>query len=158
ARGLLDKCVTVALSKDGKRPAAACWEWWHLSGECAGRRQREEHLWGLALSKDGKLLAWSNGGNKVVFRGRGGKIARLIVAPSAVRCVALAEDGKLLAAGCEKGHVRVWDVSNYPKDPEELLEAGFQHKERVNCVAFSRDGDRLASAAGRSARASWLVG
>jgi WD40 repeat protein len=70
-------------------------------------------------------------------------VERLLGSKKAVRCVAVAPDGRLGAAGNDEGRVILWDV-----------QSGFElfsmpvYKNRTTAVAFSPDGGLLAAAGG----------
>src|SRR5262249_2524437 len=55
-------------------------------------------------------------------------------------CLAVSPDGRLLAAGCDHGTVRVWDVAG-----GQEVHSLKGHKGRVERVAFSPDGRLLAT-------------
>ncbi len=71
---------------------------------------------------------------------------------SAVRCVAAVAkgDSRLVATGDQNGKVRLWDVSDLsqlPTKPAHEFEEA--HGQGVGAVAFSADGQYMATAAGR---------
>jgi WD40 repeat protein len=87
-------------------------------------------------SPDGKLVLAGSGGISVH---KGGKELRHIDAPRA-KALALSADGKLAAVGDARGKVHLWEVET--GKPRAVLDA---HEGDVGALAFSPDGQRLAS-------------
>jgi hypothetical protein len=69
-----------------------------------------------------------------------GNLRQTLDAGSTVRCLAMAPDGKRLAAGCEDGAVRLWDVDT-GKEERRLAGPG----DWVLVLAFSPDGKQFAA-------------
>ncbi len=79
---------------------------------------------------------------------------------SSVRCVAAAAkgDSRLVATGDNNGKVRLWDVSDLTQMPTKPVhEFEEAHGQGVGAVAFSADGQSMATAAGRDVFV-WDVG
>ncbi|GAB4461277.1 MAG: hypothetical protein Kow0070_18660 [Anaerolineales bacterium] len=70
-----------------------------------------------------------------------------------VRSVAFSPDGSLLAAGCEDGSLRLWNVATRQPLGEPLT----GHSRDVNSVAFSPDGTLLASGSWDNTLRLWDV-
>lgn len=73
--------------------------------------------------------------------------------------VAFSPDGKTLAAGVQKGMVRLWDVAGR-KQRATLTqhdEDGREQAQRISSVAFSPDGKMLAAVAGDGTVGLWDV-
>jgi RNA polymerase sigma factor (sigma-70 family) len=69
-----------------------------------------------------------------------------------VNSVAFSPDGKLLASGCEKSSLKVWDVAQ-----GKCLHTFSGHTARVLGVVFLRDGKTLASVSGDHTLKFWDV-
>jgi WD40 repeat protein len=82
-------------------------------------------------STDGKVLVWSLPGDKP---------KHAIAAGSAVRCVAVSADGKMIASGGDDNTVQLWD----PADGKQLKKLTGP-ADRVTAAAFSGDGKFLAA-------------
>jgi tricorn protease-like protein len=103
----------------------------------------------LAISPDGKLLAWGGADNsmEVLDLQTGRSIARFqgqqgeTGAPRAIWSVAFSPDGRTLATGSADKAVKLWEVAS-GKEVATLK----GHAEAVRSVAFSPDGRLLASA------------
>jgi U3 small nucleolar RNA-associated protein 12 len=57
-----------------------------------------------------------------------------------VGCVCMSRDGRLVAAGCEEGTLRVWDMSSY-----QVVVSFSGHRSAVTCIQFDCSGTRLVS-------------
>jgi WD40 repeat protein len=107
----------------------------------AGRAEAEEQTTLLALSPDGKLLAFSD--SKEIGLWQTGSTREPILLGRhevEVRALAFSPDGKLVAAGDEAGWVKVWDATTRGE-----LSTFKGHKDAVTALAFSSDGRELAS-------------
>jgi WD40 repeat protein len=72
--------------------------------------------------------------------------------PNQVNCIALTADGKILAAGCEDGTVKLWGLAA----GKEL--ASFKaDSNRVGAIAFNAEGTLLASGGGDKVVRLWEV-
>jgi WD40 repeat protein len=159
----------VSFSPDGRRLASASWEevkiWDAQAGQGALtlkrhtdtlKRHTDEHpdpVWGIAFSPDGKRLASASGDNRVRVWDvqTGQETLSLSGHTNAVNSVSFSPDGRRLASASGvwdenqkkwiSGEVKVWDAQT---GQEALTLKG--HTDPVNCVSFSPDGRRLASA------------
>jgi WD40 repeat protein len=103
----------------------------------------KQGVYGLALSRDGKLLA-SAGGDYLarVWEVENVRELQTLRGHSKdVICVAFAPDGKTLASGGYDGTIRLWDLDS--GKPQSVLKG---HTHKVTHLAYSPDGKRLASA------------
>jgi WD40 repeat protein len=165
---------SVAFSPDGRRLAGACVHatkpgevkvWDALTGqEILTLRAHTSSVLSVAFSPDGHHLAgacndgtvkvWDvhNGQEEFTLKGRAGY---------SVNSVAFSPDGKRLASasnymkvGQLPGEVTVWNAQN---GQLELTLKVRRRTDRVECVAFSPDGKRLATASGDEIVSIWDV-
>jgi WD40 repeat protein len=131
---------------------------WNLdSGRRTGGRMRGS---GIAISRDGRLLAASRGsaeyGTVRLWNARTARPAgRLRTGAGAlVWDVDIAPDGRLLAGGDDNGNVILWDLAARRRLGEPLT----GHGSRVEHVAFSASGELLASSDSSGETMLWDVG
>lgn len=143
---------TAAIHPDGTKVATAhngdVRVWDPATGEELWRAPGPRGLLGriaLEFSRDGALLLASGpGGALNLWDAATGELARTLVrTPAPVVDLALSPDGKLAAAACEDGLIRLWTVSR-DAGPDERVLTG--HAGAVNAVAFHPGGTLLASA------------
>ena len=116
---------------------------------------REQPVLALAASRDGSLLAASQGEAVVVRAFPGGAPRGVVLAGGAfVTSVAIHPQGRFLAAG-GRGEVRLYAMENGAPGarPERVLGP---HAGRVQGVAFSRDGALVLAGAGIPSRGGEL--
>jgi WD40 repeat protein/DNA-binding SARP family transcriptional activator/type II secretory pathway predicted ATPase ExeA len=111
----------------------------------------------VAFSPDGRLLAAGDGNGRIrIWNTANYQPALLLVGhEDAVWSVNFSPDGRLLASGSEDGTVRLWEIGSAPEasmtGPElssptaDARRVLVGHKARVQSVAFSPDGQHLAS-------------
>ena len=110
----------------------------------AGKREAWKGHQGpvVALAYNGgPVLASAGADKKIIFwKAPEGKILQTVPGTTRLRCLAMSQDGKVLASGGEDGVVQLWDVAS-AKPGAKLTD----HKDWVLCLAFSADGKQLAS-------------
>jgi WD40 repeat protein len=154
--GNADGVSSVALSPDGTLMVSGGYDGSLLLWEVANRHRVTPPLSGrqnqrindLAFSNDGTLVASAGGDNGLMLwdiktrkpldpplRGDGKRTIS----------VALSPDGRTLVSGDIDGGLRLWDIPSR----KPLGSALFNHREKpVTALAFSRDGQLLASVGG----------
>ncbi len=143
-----DGRVIVTVDKDGQRVKSwdaasrrqlAMFERKTKREAGAGRAEAEEQTTLLALSPDGKLLAFSDS-KEVGLWQTDSTQEPILLDLVGVSVLAFSPDGKLVAAGDEAGGVKVWDTTTRGE-----LSTFKGHKDAVTALAFSLDGRTLAS-------------
>jgi WD40 repeat protein len=110
---------------------------------------RPDHIFGVyaggqavALSPDGKRVAWANGNGKVIVTDTSGIGAkRILPATSEVHALAFNPAGDRLSVLSRDPFMRVWDVT---AEPKELWKARVQRGRR-GALCFSPDGKLLVA-------------
>ena len=95
----------------------------------------------MALDESGTRLVCQNTGTLLteIVNPKTGKLLATMTGPTGCRTMALSDDGKRLAAGCDD-RVYLWDA-----DSGELLRTCVGHDDRVQKVAFNHAGSMLAT-------------
>jgi WD40 repeat protein len=145
-----DGKVIVTVDKDGQRVKSwdvasrrqlAMFERKTKRDAGAGRVEAEEQATLLALSPDGKFLAFSDSKEVGLWQTDSTQEPILLGRHEVgVSVLAFSPDGKLAAAGDEAGGVKVWDTTTRGE-----LSTFKGHKDAVTALAFSPDGRALAS-------------
>jgi predicted NACHT family NTPase len=112
------------------------------------------HVYSIAFSPDGKLLATGDGDGVVRLWEAASGIELLSCKghTRAVKSVAFSPDGQMLASGSEDKMVRLWVLSS-----SECLKTFQVHTGWTNSVAFSPDGQILASGSGDQTVRLWNI-
>jgi WD40 repeat protein len=149
---------SVAISPDGQTLASGSRDktvrLWDVA---TGRELRQltghtEYVSSVAISADGQTLASGSGDETVrlwdVATGR--ELRQLTGHTESVSSVAISPDGQTLASGSWDKTVRLWDLSIsgiglWKKPSGKQLRQLKGHTNNVNSVAFSPDGQTLAS-------------
>jgi WD40 repeat protein len=112
------------------------------------------HIYGAAISPDGRLVAGTTDGGWLVLWdvARQRLIEKRHLAGTHQIAVAFSHDGKWLATGEDEALVRLWSVQ--PLEQAAILG---RHAARVKSIAFSPDGATVASAGDDKMIALWDV-
>jgi WD40 repeat protein/predicted Ser/Thr protein kinase len=153
----------LAFSPDSRRLACADEEmrlklWDSATGQQQAFASSEGSYWttdSLTFSRDGRLLASTNGNDIKLWTVAAGKEFRTLHAHTAVvTCLAFSADGQRLVSGSADETVRVWDVDHTGYEILTLRGAAGE----VKSVAFSPDGRQIVSAHREGAIKIWDAG
>lgn len=118
------------------------------------------HVYSLAFSPDGRLLAGGTAGGKsrskhlvCLWNTGSGQLDDTLEHPDEVFAVAFSSDGQTLATASE-GHIRMWDIRNRRQRGAPLSR---QHA-LIRGLAFSRDGRTLFSGGYDKTLRCWPIG
>lgn len=121
---------------------------------CLGGHEPSRFVYTVAFSPDGeKIVSCSQDDTVCIWDVTSGKLATGPISAKAY-AVTFSPDGGHIALGCEdRPYVRIWDART--GTPVSLPFDG--HKGYVLCVAFSPDGQQIASGSGDSTIRIWDV-
>ena len=159
--GHLNWVNSVAFSPNGKILASGGGDstvriWDVSTGQCL--QVLEEHtrwIWSVAFSPNGQWLASASGDGSIkLWDLQAGTCFATIPAEGGfVSAVSFSPTKQMLAGSCGDNAVRVWAIAdpmlteaNQPHDAVQLVRTLFGHGGRVWSVAFSPQGEQLASA------------
>ncbi|MCI0379283.1 MAG: hypothetical protein L0215_16865 [Gemmataceae bacterium] len=154
-RGLEGEIRCLALARDGRTLALGGERiihlWDPITGKAlAGVGPRGQAQARLAVSPDGSRLATNGGGTAArVWNLASHQVVCRLPDEAGVHGLAFSPDGKLIAGAAET-HVRLWDAST-----GQIRSDLYGPEEQTTAVAFSRDGQILASAS-NSGTGVWI--
>ena len=105
----------------------------------------------VALSPDGRFLAIAADGIWIRDVSGGMAVVRKLQTSGTPASLSYSRDSRLLAAGCSKGHIGLFDLSSGRRVQPPIN----AHSETVRALAFSPDGDRIASGCGNGEVRLW---
>jgi WD40 repeat protein len=146
--------TSLAFSPDGSLLASAGGEtllyrngdvklWNPASGELAASLEGHPTVvWSVAFTLDGQKLVTSGYDGKIIVWSVAEKKALATLEKKGwIRDVAVSPEGKHVASAGEDGNVTIWNIEAEPKE-ERSFKA---HDAAVYCLAFSPDGQTLAT-------------
>jgi len=145
--GATDPLLCVAFSPDGSTVAAGAMNggvrFWDLAGKSrqlsAGHAKR---IWSIVFARQGDLLVTASHDQTVKLGDPSKKrVQHTWDAGSEVWSAAISPDGKIVACGTQDGRVLAWNAADGRQLADRML-----HSAPVVSVAFSRAGDKLATA------------
>jgi RNA polymerase sigma factor (sigma-70 family) len=155
-RGHLAPIGRLAFAPDGKTLVSTSWDgvvrlWETETGQELGSQRAWWRT--VCLAPDGKSLVLTRRQDEIVLVDpRTGKVGRKLTGrPGAVGALALAPDGKTLAAAGIDSKVRIWDLAG------GRVVHVLPHNRPVMFLAFSSDGKLLATGAKDSLIQVWDV-
>lgn len=160
--------VSVAFGADGDTIASGSYDqtvklWNASTGRCTQTLQKHTNrVWSVAFHPSGHLLA--SGGDDHTARlwePRTGHCTKTLQGHSnAIYTIALNPNERLLASGHEDHTIKLWNIdfaafnaaAAQPRSPMQSVEPPYRtlrgHTNRIFALAFSPDGQQLASASG----------
>jgi WD40 repeat protein len=149
------RTLALACTRDGRTLAVGC--------DSTNKRdpgvvlwdlRTRRHLPDLAMARKAHALAFTPDGQTLAFAGPEGRQKGVVVWDIAdrreriilgersdrVQCLAISPDGRIAAAGCRDGQIRLWNLLT--GRVESTIPA---HQREVQCLAFQPGGRLLAS-------------
>jgi WD40 repeat protein/serine/threonine protein kinase len=134
-------------------------EWYYLKNLCRGDeahtfRAHEQPVKGVAISRDGKLLASCSDDQTIKLWDLFSRahLATLKGHTSAVNAIAFSTDGTKIASGGVDKTVKLWEVST-----RTVLAEFTNHADAVTSVAFQADAKRLIAGTDGTSAKLWDV-
>jgi WD40 repeat protein/transcriptional regulator with XRE-family HTH domain len=161
---------SVSFSADGRQLASGSEDktirLWNLQGQCLRILQgHTQSIYSVHFAPNQQTLASSS--NDATIRiwevSSGNCLSILQGHTSGVQCVRYSPDGQLLASGCRDGVIRLWsgDCSQNRSSKPRIINSSVKllqgHTDWVWNIAFSPDGQWLASASHDSTLRLWSV-
>lgn len=152
-----ERITAAGFNSDGRVLALLSLEAIHVADTVSGQQlfqyQRANNGWMIALSPDGKTLAYVSEGLSLVEVASGKELSRIKLSGDIQRA-AFSPDGRTLALGDTRpgGAIHLFDV---PSGKESLVLRG--HDSLIRGLAFSPDGTKLVSGQSDSTALVWDV-
>ncbi len=103
-----------------------------------------EYVYKISFSRDGRLMATASGDNTaIIWNAATREPVHVLPHDAAVYSAAIRADGKVVATASGDGHISLWDTQDGTRVTQSK-----GHGDAVYCLAFSPDGQLLASAGG----------
>lgn len=153
----LERITATAFNADGRVLALLSLKAIHVADTASGQQlfqyERANNGWMIALSPDGKTLAYVAEGLSLMEAASGKELCRMKLSGQ-IQTAAFSPDGRTLAVGdaSPRGAIRLFDA---PSGKQVLALRG--HDSLVRGLAFSPDGKKLVSGQSDSTALVWDV-
>jgi WD40 repeat protein/tetratricopeptide (TPR) repeat protein len=133
--------------------------WETATGKLVGNRTvADGPVWSAAVSPDGKTLAAASGSHVYLWPLRKGGRTLKLPCPAGAYAVAYSPKTPHLAVGLNDGTIRLWPTAKLGQAPADTDAVSLgRHPGRVYALAFSPDGQLLASASTVGGARVWNV-
>ena len=132
----------VSAGSDGK---IFCWDFENGDFRRSTLDSVNAKIHSVLFSPDGRFLIYGGSDGRLYKIEPGQKERKPVILFSVsdpILSLAFSKDGNYLSAGYSNGSIRIWDMTEPERNPTELIG---RHFSGVTSMAFSNDGDELAS-------------